>query len=161
MRVFIADRNIEGAEEVSKELNKTGKCTWAVQVDVSDWDSQRNGFEAAVKALGRIDYVFAVAGITELSWLPNRPDAIGFERPDLAVFDVNGTGVLYTSALAIQHFRRQAPNPYGFRGKSKLDFITLIQWRLSLTRVSAVVAVGSGCSFYYIDTLPIYTAAKQ
>jgi NAD(P)-dependent dehydrogenase (short-subunit alcohol dehydrogenase family) len=126
MRVFVADRNIEGAKEVAKELNKTGQCAWAVQVDVSDWESQRKGFEAAVKELGRIDYVFPVAGIPELSWLPNRPDATGFEKPNLSVFDVNGTGVLYTSALAIQHFRRQEPNKFGFRGKSKLNIQSLI-----------------------------------
>ncbi|GAB7356563.1 hypothetical protein MBLNU459_g7297t1 [Dothideomycetes sp. NU459] len=141
MRLFIADRNLEGAEEVAKELNVNGQCAWAVQVDVADWDSQRNGFEAAVKEFGRIDYVFAVAGITELSWLPNRPSSTGFEKPNLAVFDINGTGVLNTSALAIQQFRRQEPNKFGFRGK--------------------IVAVGSGCSFYYISTLPIYTAAKH
>jgi NAD(P)-dependent dehydrogenase (short-subunit alcohol dehydrogenase family) len=119
MKIFIADRNIEAAEEAAKELNKDGQVAWAVRVDVADWDSQREGFEAAIKELGRIDYVFPVAGIPESSWLPNRPNATGFEKPNLSVMDVNGTGTLYTAALAIQHFRRQEPNKYGFRGKSK------------------------------------------
>lgn len=122
MKVFIADRNLEGAEATAKELNagSNGKAAWAVQVDVVDWDSQAAGFEAAVKELGRIDYVFAVAGIPELSWLPNRPNATTFEKPNLAVFNVNANGVLLTSSLAIQQFRRQEPNKYGFRGKGKL-----------------------------------------
>ncbi|EXJ71204.1 uncharacterized protein A1O5_06198 [Cladophialophora psammophila CBS 110553] len=141
MKIFIADRNIEGAEEAAKELNKNGQVAWAVQVDVADWDSQRKGFEAAVNKLGHIDYVFPVAGITETSWLPNRPNATVFEKPNLSVFEVNGTGALYTSALAIQQFRRQQPNKYGFRGK--------------------IVAVASATAFYYISTLPIYTASKH
>ncbi|KAL6407401.1 15-hydroxyprostaglandin dehydrogenase [Ilyonectria robusta] len=141
MKVFIADRNIQGAQEVAKQLNKNGQVAWAVQVDVADWESQKNGFEAAVKEFSRIDYVFPVAGIPESSWLPNRPNATTFEKPNLAVFDVNGTGALYSCALAIQQFRRQTPNKYGYRGK--------------------VVPVASGCGFYYITTLPIYTASKH
>lgn len=118
MKVFVADRNLEGAREVANALKKSPQAVWPVQVDVADWESQREGFEAAVKTLGRIDYVFAVAGIPERAWLRNRPKATDFEKPDLSVWDVNGTGVLYTSALAIQQFRRQEPNKYGFRGKS-------------------------------------------
>src|SRR6187402_843959 len=112
MRLFIADRNLEGAEAAAKELNSGSdvQCAWAVQVDVADWDSQAKGFEAAVKEFGRIDYVFPVAGIPESSWLPNRPNATTYEKPNLSVFNVNANGVLLTSALAIQQFRRQEPN---------------------------------------------------
>jgi NAD(P)-dependent dehydrogenase (short-subunit alcohol dehydrogenase family) len=120
MKVFIADRNIEGAQEVAKELNKIEKVAWAVEVDVSDWESQRKGFEVAIEELGRINYVFPIAGIPELSWLPNRPNATEFEKPNLSVIDINLTGALYTSALAFQHFRRQQPSKYGYRGKSTL-----------------------------------------
>lgn len=123
MRLFIADRNLEGAEATVKKLNSGsyGQCAWSVQVDVADWESQAKGFEAAVKELGRIDYVFPVAGIPESSWLPNRPNATTYEKPNLSVFNVNANGVLLTSAVAIQQFRRQEVNKYGFRGKSKLS----------------------------------------
>ncbi|EON98384.1 putative short chain dehydrogenase protein [Phaeoacremonium minimum UCRPA7] len=145
MKIFIADRNLEGAEQVAKELNAglSGQAAWPVQVDVADWESQRKGFEAAVAKLGRIDYVFPIAGISELPWLPKQASTefAGFQKPNLAVFEVNAYGPLYTSALAIQHFRRQEPNKYGFRGK--------------------IVIVSSACGFYYIPTLPIYTAAKH
>ncbi len=125
MRLFIADRNLEGAEATAKDLNSGlhGQCAWAVHVDVVDWESQARGFEAAVKKFGRIDYVFPVAGIPESSWLPNRPNATSYEKPNLSVFDVNANGVLLTSAVAIQQFRRQEPNKYGFRGKSKLTHV--------------------------------------
>ncbi|KAJ5814260.1 uncharacterized protein N7503_001010 [Penicillium pulvis] len=141
MKVVIADRNIEGATEVAREATQNGQVAFAVQVDVADWESQRKGFEDAIEKVGRINYVFAVAGIPESSWLPNRPKATEFEKPNLKVFDVNGTGPLYTSALAIQHFRCQKPGKHGYRGK--------------------LVLVASGCSFYYIPSLPIYTASKH
>jgi NAD(P)-dependent dehydrogenase (short-subunit alcohol dehydrogenase family) len=99
-------------------LNKNGRVAWAVDVDVADWESQLKGFEAAVKELSRIDYVYPIAGIGERSWLPNRPDATGFTKPDLTVMDVDANGVLYTAGLAIQQFRRQQPNKHGYRGKS-------------------------------------------
>jgi NAD(P)-dependent dehydrogenase (short-subunit alcohol dehydrogenase family) len=97
-----------------------GEVAWAVQVDVTDWDSQRAGFEAAVKTLGRIDYVYPIAGIAETVWLPNRTKATTFEKPDLSVLDVDATGVFFTIALATQQFRNQEPGKFGFRGKSKL-----------------------------------------
>ncbi|KAH7142764.1 hypothetical protein B0J13DRAFT_445022 [Dactylonectria estremocensis] len=143
LAMFVADRNLSGAEEVAKDLNEGAKTkvAWAVQVDVADWESQKKGFEAAVKQFGRIDYVFPIAGIPEISWLPNRPKATEFEKPNLAVLEVNTNGALYTSALAIQLFRRQEPNQYGFRGK--------------------IVIAASGAGFYYIKALPVYTAAKH
>jgi NAD(P)-dependent dehydrogenase (short-subunit alcohol dehydrogenase family) len=122
MKVFIADRNIEGAEETVRELNQNGQFAWPVQVDVSDWESQEKGFAAAVKELGHIDYVFASAGITETPFIPGQPAETGFTKPNLAVWNVNGTGALYSTALAVQQFRRQKPNKYGFRGKSKCEF---------------------------------------
>lgn len=119
MKVVVSDRNFKGAEEVAQDLNKNGQVAWAAQVDVADWDSQKQAFETAVEKLGRVHYVFPVAGITERLWIPNEPSGDGFVKPDLSVFDINGTGALYTSALATQHFRAQQPNKYGFRGKSK------------------------------------------
>lgn len=119
MKVAIADRNLEGAKATAKDFNeKHGDVAIAVQIDVIDWESQRSGFQNAVDKFGHIDYVFAVAGIPERPWLANKPDATTFEKPDLSVFDVNASGVLYTSALAIQQMRRQEPNKFGFRGKS-------------------------------------------
>jgi NAD(P)-dependent dehydrogenase (short-subunit alcohol dehydrogenase family) len=128
IKVFVADRDLPGAEAVAAELNKNQKTqiAWAVRINVADWESQREGFEAAVKQFGRIDYVYPIAGIGEVSWLPNRPGATEFTKPDLSVIDVDGTGVLYTASLAIQQFRRQEVNEYGFRGKSKCRTIKRI-----------------------------------
>ena len=100
----------------------------AAEVDVADWDSQRSAFEAAIAAFnGRIDYVFPIAGIGERRSFPNRPKSTGFEKPDLSVIEVDEIGVLYTVSLAVQHFRRQGFNKYGYRGKSKYEVFNSIR----------------------------------
>ncbi|KAF2209819.1 hypothetical protein CERZMDRAFT_4191, partial [Cercospora zeae-maydis SCOH1-5] len=118
-----------------------GQRAYAVHVNVADWDSQVKSFEIAIAEVGHIDYVFAVAGITERPWLPEDTQPTGFQKPDLSVNEINGIGVLYTAAIAIQQFRRQEPNKHGFRGK--------------------MIIVGSGCSFYILPSHPIYTYAKH
>jgi NAD(P)-dependent dehydrogenase (short-subunit alcohol dehydrogenase family) len=57
------------------------------------------------------------------------------------VLDADLKGVLYTVALAVQHFRRQDVADYGFRGK--------------------IMGVSSVCGIYTVPTLPVYTAAKH
>ncbi|CAH0047482.1 unnamed protein product [Clonostachys solani] len=136
MKVVVSDRNFKGAEEVAQHLNKNGQVAWAAQVDVADWDSQKQAFETAVEKLSRIHYVFPVAGITERLWIPNEPSDDGFVKPDLSVFDINGTGALYTSALATQHFRAQQPNKTGI---SSNEFYDKIEAKGLLTPVETLL----------------------
>ena len=103
---------------MAKKLKDAGKEAMAVQINVADWDSQVAAFEKAIKEYGRIDYVFPIAGIGERKAIKNDPTAIGFEKPDLAVVDVDLTGVLYTAFMAIQQMRRQEKDDQGSRGKS-------------------------------------------
>lgn len=119
MKVALADFNFEGAQNAAKELNASGHVALAIQVDVGDWESQKTAFETAVQAFGRINYVFPIAGITERPWLPFQPCEEKYVKPDLSVMDVNATGALYTCALGVQHFQRQKPDKYGFRGKGE------------------------------------------
>ena len=165
MKLFIADWNFEGAKKVANDLNSSvnRQAAWAIQVDVSDWESQRKGFEEAVKELVRIDYVFPIAGITELPWLPgDLSTRTGtFEKPNLKVFEVNANGAIYSLALAISQFRRQQPNKRGFRGKSKRLYLLIVSSTNIPPSLVIVCTVSSGCGFYYIPSLPIYTASKQ
>lgn len=118
MKVFIVDQNKENAQAVVAQLNKNGRVADFSVADVSDWNSQANAFAQAIQAFGRIDYVYAIAGINERRWLTN--DVSGaFQPPDLSVLSVDTTGLFYTVALAVQQFRRQEPDVHGFRGKSK------------------------------------------
>lgn len=141
IKVFIADRDLAGAEKLVEELNKDVHVAKCAHVDAADWNSQVKAFSQAVADFGRIDYVYPIAGIGERRWIPNDPAASGFERPDLSAIDVDLTGVLYTVGLAVQQFRRQEPGKHGFRGK--------------------IGCVASVCGIYCVPTLPIYTAAKH
>ncbi|EXJ57091.1 hypothetical protein A1O7_07435 [Cladophialophora yegresii CBS 114405] len=141
IKVFIADRDIDGAQKVVDELNKDSQVASCAHVDVANWNSQAKAFSQAVADFGRIDYVYPIAGIGERVSIPNDPSATGFEMPDLTVLDIDLTGVLYTVSLAVQQFRKQQPGKNGLRG--------------------SIGCVASVCGFYCCPTLPIYTAAKH
>lgn len=121
-----------------------------VYCDTASWESQVLAFQDAIswRALGggRIDFVAPIAGISERQWIPyseesNVASDLGFAKPDLSVLDVDLTGVLYTVALAVQHFRRQERTQDGLLGRIGL--------------------VASVCGLYCVPSLPIYTAAKH
>ncbi|KAK5213460.1 hypothetical protein LTR72_000315 [Exophiala xenobiotica] len=123
IKVFIADRDLEGAQKLVDELNKNGQVAKCAHVDVLDWNSQAKAFSQAVADSGRIDYVYPIAGVGERPSIINDPSQTGFEMPDLTVLDVDLTGVIYTVSLAVQQFRRQEPGKNGFRGKSKFTYL--------------------------------------
>jgi len=62
--VLIADRYLAPAEEVAREVGRTGRKAVPVQVDVADEASVEKMVEAAVRELGGIDIVFAAAGVS-------------------------------------------------------------------------------------------------
>lgn len=140
--------NLEGAKKVASQL---GNGAIAVQVNAGDWDSQLAAFEQAVDAFGRLDYVYPIAGIGERKAIKNDPKESKFQRPDLAVIDVDLTGVLYTAFLAIQQFRRQDKGKDGFRGKSQSTMSVSVRetWRADHVVVAATASV---CGFYCVPS---------
>jgi NAD(P)-dependent dehydrogenase (short-subunit alcohol dehydrogenase family) len=140
IRVFIADRDEEGAQKLADELNKSSDHIARVShVDAANWNSQAKAFSQAVAEFGRIDYVYPIAGIGERPWIPNDPNGTGFVMPDLSAIDVDLTGVLYTVGLAVQQFRRQEPGQNGFRGKSKCCHALLERIGTSGSRTTMVL----------------------
>ena len=121
-------------------MNGKTEVALAHPLDVTDWDQQATAFSAAVRAFGRIDYVYPVAGIGEKTWTPRTKSGEGFAKPDLGVLNIDLIGLLYTVSLALQQFRKQEVTD-GFRGK--------------------IGCVSSVCGFYCVPTLPVYTAAKH
>ncbi|KAJ3974273.1 hypothetical protein EV361DRAFT_969943 [Lentinula raphanica] len=93
----------------------------ARKADTTSWEQQYLAYEAGKVTFGRIDYFFANAGIAERPWLPyfNPATTCGraITKPDTTTLDTNLKGQLYTAALALQVFERQAFNKHGFRGK--------------------------------------------
>lgn len=123
IKVAIADINLNGAKAAAATLNAQvgAELVSPYQVDVSCWESQRETFSKVVEELGRIDLVLPIAGIGENQrWLRSDDKTTEFIKPDLTVLDVNLTGVLYTSSLAVQQMKRQEKDNDGFRGKSML-----------------------------------------
>jgi NAD(P)-dependent dehydrogenase (short-subunit alcohol dehydrogenase family) len=123
MRVIIADINLAAAQEAVDKLQQTaatGLDHLAVRVDVSSWESQVAAFEKAIEAAPRLDLVLVNAGIGEEVFVPNDGGkGRGFVKTNLGTLDIDLTGFLYTSALAIQQMRRQEIDADGLRGRSK------------------------------------------
>jgi len=69
-------------------------------------------FKAAIKEYGKIDHVFANAGIsiTETFLEENTDENGDLLPPNLKTIDVNLIGCLYTTKLGIHHLRK---NPKG------------------------------------------------
>lgn len=122
VRVCISDLNIADAQLLASNLPAPASGTHiAVECNTASWDSQLAAFQSAVKTLGRIDYVYPIAGIGEKRFLPNNSGDSGqeFVKPMLSVIDVDLTGVVYTVSLAVQQMRRQGKDAKGYRGKSE------------------------------------------
>ena len=123
MRIVIADINLAGAQEAVSKLQQSttaGQEHFAVEVDVSSWESQLAAFEKALQVVQRLDIVIVNAGVTEAAFVPNDGGkGQGFAKPNLRTLDINLNGFLYTSALAIQQMRRQEIDADGLRGRSE------------------------------------------
>ncbi|MDR3170251.1 MAG: SDR family NAD(P)-dependent oxidoreductase [Treponema sp.] len=102
--VFIADLNLQGAEQQAQAINTACKRTAAipVQVNVSDEASVQELFELVVKTAGGLDICISNAGVLKAgSVLEQNLDDFKF------VTDVNYTGFFLVSKYAALLFRRQ------------------------------------------------------
>jgi NAD(P)-dependent dehydrogenase (short-subunit alcohol dehydrogenase family) len=89
-----------------------------VRTDVTSWSDLRRLFDAAVAAHGRVDHVFANAGVgSSVDYLRSRYDhdddggggGGGLREPDARTWDVNLRGMVNTAYLALHWFRTQDP----------------------------------------------------
>jgi NAD(P)-dependent dehydrogenase (short-subunit alcohol dehydrogenase family) len=81
-----------------------------VVCDVAQWKHQLAMFKQALanSPSKTVDIVIANAGISGFDDVfHNQPELEEPEEPKLTILKINGIGVLYTSKLAIHHFRRQ------------------------------------------------------
>ena len=87
VNVILADINLEGAQNVAKELTTShGIQAKGVKIDVSVWKEQEAAFKEAAEGR-RIDYVFPIAGIGERTWAKNEPGSKEgeYDEPNLVV----------------------------------------------------------------------------
>ncbi|KAI2620655.1 3-beta-hydroxysteroid dehydrogenase [Hypomontagnella submonticulosa] len=104
-RVHIFDLN-----EPNKNAEKGHSSNLVFRkVDVASWDSLSSSFDAVFKAEGRLDFVFANAGIMERGKFFERHEkSLPPPEPDELSIDVNLKGVIKTSYLAQHYFRANA-----------------------------------------------------
>lgn len=106
--VTIGDVNVKRGDQVVRDVsNETGnQHLHFIQCDVTDWSSQVQFFKSAVKLSphGGIDCVVASAGIIDKAAEYENPKGLDGRDPpppNIAVMDINLTGVLYTTHLAL------------------------------------------------------------
>ncbi|KAL8839588.1 MAG: hypothetical protein Q9170_001692 [Blastenia crenularia] len=156
--VIAADINVQNGDQLVRDVKKeTGNPhLHFVHCDVTDWQSQVNLFREAVKLSphGGIDTVVANAGIGG----GKRPfeEPIDLDRPDppppdLSVLDVNLTGVLYTTHLALWYLPR---NPGSSPANPKCV-------PSEMHRDRHLVLLGSYASLMPIPGAPLYGASKH
>ncbi|GME23929.1 Short-chain dehydrogenase reductase sdr protein [Neofusicoccum parvum] len=100
-KVVVGDVNPLPAAEQNPSIN-------FVSTDVTSWDSVTALFEAAQKLHGRVDHVFANAGIEpRTTFLEDTLNEDGkLREPDWRTIDVNLKGVLNTVTLGLHHLRK-------------------------------------------------------
>ena len=102
--IHLLDLNAERVKEAAKEV--TGSTFH--QTNVTDYDSLAEAFQNVWDKEGRLDFVFANAGIVErFSFYESHPTGKPPPPPDLTVVDINLKSVINTSWLA-QHYFRQS-----------------------------------------------------
>lgn len=134
-RVIIGDLNRPSTFEDTENLK-------FLNVDVSIWESIRDFFAQAEAIYGKIDHVFANAGVgPTTSFLDHSLDDAGnLVPPNLRTINVNLIGPLYTLWLATYYLQKNAQE-----GKSS---------------DSSIVLSGSASSFQNFR-MPDYTVAKH
>jgi NAD(P)-dependent dehydrogenase (short-subunit alcohol dehydrogenase family) len=86
------------------------------QCDITDWSSQRAGFQAAIDKFGRIDAVFVNAGIAEFKdqIFTDELDSEGkLAEPDRRVLDIDISAATDTVKLAVHWLRKNSGNAGG------------------------------------------------
>ncbi|KAF2623672.1 NAD(P)-binding protein [Macroventuria anomochaeta] len=100
-----------GATVISADINPppTPGLFVFVQTDVSQWTSLTALFKSTIAAHGRIDFVFANAGIgPRANYLALETDALGeLVEPNTATLDVNLNSVINTATLAVHYMKTQ------------------------------------------------------
>ncbi|PYH37637.1 SDR family oxidoreductase [Aspergillus neoniger CBS 115656] len=113
-KVHIIGSNLERGKAAVVSL----KNTTFHQADVTKYEQQGNMFQKIFNEEKRLDFVFANAGVAEDTVFFSKHETGIPPRPDIAgLTDINLTGAIYTSYLAMHYFRR---SPEVTMGKSNL-----------------------------------------
>ncbi|GLB22590.1 hypothetical protein AtubIFM61612_003164 [Aspergillus tubingensis] len=111
-KVHIIGSNLERGKAATASL----KNTTFHQADVTKYEQQGNTFQKIFNEEKRLDFVFANAGVAEDTVFFSKHETGIPPRPDIAgLTDINLTGAIYTSYLAMHYFRRSPEVTMGKR----------------------------------------------
>jgi NAD(P)-dependent dehydrogenase (short-subunit alcohol dehydrogenase family) len=102
--VAVADVNLDGARKVAGAILETGGKALAVEADVSDSESVKRLVTSTAASFGRIDVLFANAGVGSSSRLVDTTDE-EWRR----VHDVNEKGVFFSCREVVRFMLSQEP----------------------------------------------------
>ncbi|KAJ9210826.1 hypothetical protein DTO166G4_7597 [Paecilomyces variotii] len=146
--ISIFDVNVSTGSEILSALRTefpSGASMSFVQCDVSSWESQADAFEKVYADQGRIDIVFANAGISKEGKLIETDRAQRGEKPmkpDLGTLNVNLVGVIYSTKLAIHYISKNVA----------ID---------NTASKGSIICTASNAGIYPFPIAPIYAATKS
>ncbi|KAL1983962.1 hypothetical protein VTN96DRAFT_9736 [Rasamsonia emersonii] len=146
--ISILDINAAAGEQTLATLqNEFPEASFSFhQCDVSSWESQAAAFEEVYHAQGRIDHVFANAGITEKGKLIVK-DEEKPSKPELVTLNVNLVGVIYSVKLAIHYILKNPPSP--------------TTTTTALPSRGSIICTASNAGLYPFPIAPIYATSKH
>ena len=128
--VVIAEHSADRANQVAEEITAAGGTAVAMPVDVSDQAAVRAMTDETVERFGKLDILFANAGIPAPPTPFAEQDADDWRR----VFDVNVIGILNCIQAATPHMRANGGG--------------------------VILNCSSGAALVAIPGVPVYTATK-
>lgn len=155
--VVIGDVNVTGGDQLVRTTRKStgNERLHFFHCDVTDWQSQVHFFKKAVEVSphGGIDTVVANAGIVKPEEIetPQQLDGPAPLPPNLKILDVNLTGVLYTTHLALFYLAR---NPGSVPASPTCD-------PTKLDRDRHLILVSSTAGLAPMPNQPLYCTSKH
>ncbi|GAA4417117.1 glucose 1-dehydrogenase [Advenella sp. WQ 585] len=101
-KVIVSDISIEQGQAVVNKITAQGGQAFFVKADVSNEEEVKNLFEQAVEQYGKVDVIFANAGIN-IEANVDELDSKDWQR----IIDINLNGVFYCDKYAVQQFKKQ------------------------------------------------------
>ena len=136
--LHLLDMNVQSGEQAVKELGDVARFH---KCNVTDYKDQAGVFDSVHKSTGRLDFVYANAGIVERFSFYEKHEQSPPPEINQARIDVNLKGVVITSYLA-QHYFRLSKESYG--------------------KGTQILIMTSSCGGLYPSPFsPMYSAAKH
>jgi NAD(P)-dependent dehydrogenase (short-subunit alcohol dehydrogenase family) len=100
-RICLFDRTLDNANQVIDEIKQAGGEAIVIHTDIAQADMVENAYKEALKAYGRLDIVFANAGINGVMTSIEHMEVDDWQK----TVDINLRGTFQTVKYAIPHLK--------------------------------------------------------